>query len=157
LYNHESDQDPVCVKSRSGYIMTLGGAPLIWGSKLQTEIALSTLESEYICLSQAVRELLPMRRLLLEVGKRVGMEFAQTPLVHSTIFEDNNGALGLASSPKITPRTRHIATKYHWFREHIGKGIEIVKVDTKEQKADCFTKGLTEGPFKVIRKLVMGW
>jgi hypothetical protein len=157
LYNHESDQDPVCVKSRSGYIMTLGGSPLTWGSKLQTEIALSTLESEYICLSQAVRELLPMRRLLLEVGTRVNMEFAQVPMVHSTIFEDNNGALGLASSPKITPRTRHIATKYHWFRQHIGNGLEIVKVDTKEQKADCFTKGLALAPFQMIRKLVMGW
>jgi hypothetical protein len=157
LYNHESDQDPVCVKSRSGYIITLGGAPLIWGSKLQTEIALSTLESEYICLSQAVRELLPMRRLLLEVGQRVNMDFAKLPMVRSTVFEDNNGALGLANSPKITPRTRHIATKYHWFRDLVGEDIEIVKVDTKEQKADGFTKGLAEVPFKAIRKLVMGW
>jgi hypothetical protein len=54
LWNHEDDQDPVCVKSRTGYVITLGGCPVLWVSKLQTEIALSTLESEYIALSQAI-------------------------------------------------------------------------------------------------------
>jgi hypothetical protein len=42
LWNYESDQDLVCVKSRTGYVMTLGGFPIQWNSKLQTEIALST-------------------------------------------------------------------------------------------------------------------
>jgi hypothetical protein len=36
LWNHGDDQDPVCVKSRTGY--------LTWVFKLQTEIALSTIE-----------------------------------------------------------------------------------------------------------------
>jgi Reverse transcriptase (RNA-dependent DNA polymerase) len=56
LWNYEDDQDPVCVKSRTGYVLTLAGCPLTWVSKLQTEIALSTLESEYIALSTAIRE-----------------------------------------------------------------------------------------------------
>jgi hypothetical protein len=42
LWNYESDQDPICVKSQTGYVMTLGGCPIQWNSKLQTEIALST-------------------------------------------------------------------------------------------------------------------
>ena len=67
LWNHENDQDPVCVKSRSGYVMMLNGCPVHWVSKLQTEIALSTLESEYIALSTAMRELLPMRNFVLEI------------------------------------------------------------------------------------------
>ena len=61
LWNYENDQDPVCVKSRSGFVMTLGGCPIQWSSKLQTEIALSTTEAEYIALSQAMRELIPLR------------------------------------------------------------------------------------------------
>jgi hypothetical protein len=53
----------------------------------------------------------------------------------STAFEDSNGALGLATSPKMTPRTRHIAVKYHFFKEHIKPGeIEIIKIDTKVSK-----------------------
>jgi histone deacetylase 1/2 len=159
LWNVENVQDPVCVKSRTGFCLTLGDCPLLWTSKLQTEVSLSTTEAEYIALSQAMRELIPMRSFLLEIGKRVKLEFAQGTMLHSTVFEDNNGALSLATAPKITPRTKHIAVKYHHFRESVGedKGIRIVKVDTKEQKADIFTKGLTGETYKTIRKLLMGW
>lgn len=159
LWNHEDDQDPVCVKSRTGYVITLGSCPVTWVSKLQTEIALSTLESEYIALSQGMRDLLPMRRLLMEIGTTMNLDFAKPALVHSTIFEDNNGALGLATAPKLSPRTKHIGVKYHWFKSHIGEeqGILIKKVDTHLQKADMFTKGLPVDVLRTIRKLVMGW
>jgi hypothetical protein len=64
----------------------------------------------------------------------------------------------LASSPKMTPRSKHIAVKYHFFRSHVQKGdIKIYKIDTKEQKADIFTKGLVRPIYETIRKLVMGW
>ena len=71
LWLFERDQDPVCVKSRTGYVLMLGGCPLIFKSKLWTEIALLTLEAEYIALSQGMRELLPLRNLLQEVGKNL--------------------------------------------------------------------------------------
>ena len=136
---------------------------MVWASKLQTQIALSTLEAEYIALSQAMRELLPLRRLMKEIVTELKMEVPDCQL-HSKVFEDNNGALGLATSPKLTPRTKHIAVKYHFFRDHIsspgrqnGNGITIHKIDTKDQKADMFTKGLPVDTFKHIRKLVMGW
>jgi len=159
LWNHEDDQDPVCVKSRTGYVMTLGGCPLHFVSKLQTEIALSTLEAEYIALSQSMRDLLPMRDLLQEIGTKLNLDFANPAIMHSTVFEDNNGALGLATSPRITPRTKHIAVKYHFFRNKIGKekGIIIEKIDTAEQKADIFTKGMPSEGYRRIRKLMAGW
>ena len=158
LWGSEDNQDPVCVKSRTGYVLTLGGCPLLWVSRLQTEIALSTLEAEYIALSQAMRDLLPMRRLAKEVSKTLGLPSDYAATMKSTVFEDNNGALGLAISPKLTPRTRHIAVKYHFFKIHIKPGeIEIVKVDTKAQKADIFTKGLTSDTFESIRRILMGW
>jgi hypothetical protein len=159
LWNYEDNQDPVCVKSRTGYTITLGGCPVIWVSKLQTEIALSTLESEYIALSSAMRDLVPMRRLLQEMGTMMKLDFAQPALVHSMIFEDNNGALGLAQSPKLTPRTKHIGIKYHWFKSHINpeEGIAIEKVESEFQKADIFTKGLVQEKFEATRKLLMGW
>ena len=159
LWNYESDQDPVCVKSRTGYVITLGGCPVTWVSKLQTEIALSTLEAEYIALSTAMRDLLPMRRLLKEVAEKCKLSFIKPAMVHSTIFEDYNGALGLATAPKLTPRTKHIGVKYHWFKSHIGedKGFVIKKVESREQKADIFTKGLPAETFEHICKILMGW
>ncbi len=159
LWNHEESQDPICVKSRTGYVFTLGGCPLVWSSKLQTEIALSTLEAEYIALSQSMRELIPLRAILQEVGTKLNLDFAQPIIMHSTVFEDNNGALGLASSPKMTPRTKHIGVKYHFFRSKIGedKGIRIQKIESVKQKADCFTKGLLDQTFQYIRKILQGW
>ena len=53
LWSHEDDQDPVCVKSQTGYVITLGGYPISWSSKLQSEIALSMTKAEFIALSQA--------------------------------------------------------------------------------------------------------
>ena len=103
LWRYKNDQDPVCVKSRTGYVITLAGCPCLWASKLQTEIALSTLEAEYIALSTAMRDLLPMRRMLLEIGTKMKLAFVEQGMLHSTVFEDNNGALGLATSPKLTP------------------------------------------------------
>jgi hypothetical protein len=128
-------------------------------SKLQTEVSLSTTEAEYIALSQAMRELIPMRDFLKEIGERIKLSFAGSTMLHSTVFEDNNGALSLATAPKMTPRTKHIAVKYHHFRQHIGKdkGIVIANIDTKEQKANILTKGLAADLYKGIRKLLMGW
>ena len=159
LWNVESDQDPVCVKSRTGYVITLGGCPIVWASKLQTEVALSTLEAEYIACSQAMRELLPMRGLLHKVVTKMKLTASEEVKIHSTVFEDNNGALILASAPKLTPGTKHIAVKYHFFRSHIGEdnGVQIRKINTTEQKADIFTKGLQAETFTTIRKLLMGW
>jgi len=57
LWKVENESDPVCVKSRTGYVLLLGGCPLTWASGLQTEIALSTVEAEYIALSTAMRDL----------------------------------------------------------------------------------------------------
>ena len=64
LCKHENDQDPVCVKSRTVYVMNIGGCPLNWVSKIQIYIDLSTLEAEYIDLSQAMSDLLTLRQLI---------------------------------------------------------------------------------------------
>ena len=95
--------------------MTLAGCPIHWVSKLQTEIALSTLESEYIALAQAMRELVPMKRLISEIITKVDPEYKENPThLKSIIWEDNNGCISTVSAPKLTPRTKHIAVKYHY-------------------------------------------
>ena len=51
--------------------------------------------------------------------------------VKCKVFEDNNGAIELAKAPKIRHRKKHIALKYHHFREHVRKGmIKINPIDT---------------------------
>ena len=86
LLKHEDYQDPVCVNSRTGYVMTLVRCTLYWLSKLQNYIALSTLESEYISLSQAMRDLLSLRQFLQKVGTQLKMDLASPAIMHSTVF-----------------------------------------------------------------------
>jgi hypothetical protein len=50
--------DPKSVHSRSGYVITYASCPILWSSKLQTEIALSTTEAEYLTLSQSLQDLI---------------------------------------------------------------------------------------------------
>ena len=154
----KNELDPVCVKSRTGYVLMLGGCPLTWASRLQSEIALSTTEAEYIALSTAMRDLLPTRALLKEVGKNLQLSYCNKSTILSRVWEDNNGAIRLAeATSKITFRTKHIAVKYHFFREHLRDEIQVKKVDTTNQLADIFTKGSAAYQFHKLTSRLMGW
>jgi Reverse transcriptase (RNA-dependent DNA polymerase) len=180
LFSVEDKQDPVGVKSRTGYIILYRDAPLLWVSKLQTQIALSTMEAEYVALSQSMRDLIPIREILKEIMKFIFVReptiqyrthskiFEEIPLnseivpnqiiPQSTVFEDNMACLKFACMPRITPRTKHIGIPYHWFRSKI-ENLEIIveRIDSGNQLADCFTKGLPPEPFKLARKRLLGW
>ena len=67
LFIIEDIHDPTLVTSRSGLIMNFGSVPIFCISKLQSEITLSTLEIEYIALSQDMRGLVAARNLVLEL------------------------------------------------------------------------------------------
>jgi hypothetical protein len=73
LWGAESSSDPNCVRSRSGFVLTIGDLPVVWSSKLQTLIALSSTESELMAVSSAMRALLPMRELLFEIGSYIDL------------------------------------------------------------------------------------
>ncbi len=158
LYGIEDSQDPVSSRSRTGFVFLLGNCPVLWKSSLQSETALSTVEAEYIALSTAMRELIPLRRLVKEIAGVLGVEFPNT-IVKSTVFEDNMGCIQVVNVPKMTARTKHINLKYHFFRSHIGKdkGIEIQHVASTYQLADIFTKGLGKELFHHLCDLLMNW
>jgi hypothetical protein len=160
LWPYEDKHDPTCVKSRTGYVICISGCPVIWSSKLQTDIATSTMEAEYNGLSLSMRELLPFKRLFLAVSRGIGLGDDVTTTFKTTVWEDNNGALSLANMEpgRMTPRSKHYAVKYHWFRSHLApNSVEVQKIDTTLQKADIFTKGLRKEKFWIIRKLLCGW
>ena len=150
--------DPSTAKSRTGYIISFGGCPVIWASKLQTEVVLSSTESEYVGLSESLRITIVMMNLLKEL-KSFGIPIpTSTPPVFCKLFEDNAGAIHLAKVPKMRPRTRHINQKYHHFREWVKSGlIVILPIDTLEQNANIMTKPLDLMSFVKHRHAIMGW
>jgi hypothetical protein len=150
--------DPSTAKSRTGYIISYGGCPFIWASKLKTEVVLSSTESEYLGLSESLRITIVMMRLLEEF-KAFGISVPNTnSTVFCKLFEDNAGAIHLAKVLKMRPPTCHINQKYHHFREWVKSGlIDILPIDTLEQPADLMTKPLELVLYLTHRKAVMGW
>ena len=74
--------------------MTFSNCPLFLVSKIQTEIALYTLHSEYVALSRSVRSLLPLKILIKEVIDNLGIDSEKLKFVSSsTVYEDNNGSM----------------------------------------------------------------
>lgn len=151
-------EDRDTARSRHGYIINYAGCPLLWKSQLQTEIALSTTESEYTGLSYALRDAIPIMELLKEL-KRNGYPITTAKAkVHCKVFEDNSGALEMARTHKYRPRTKHLNIRLHHFRDYVERGdISIHAIGTSDQPADYLTKALNEETLTKHRKVTMGW
>ena len=164
------------VLSRTGFVITYCGCPVTWSGKLQSEIALSTAEAEYITLSMATRQLIPLRRIMEELTRlgpiNVTLNKQQpiqgfTPSFHSTppshlapsiVYEANAACIVLAKSDQHKPRTKHISIKWHHFRDQIQNGsITIRKIDTTHNIADILTKPLVCTKHEYLRRLLLGW
>ena len=114
----------------------------------------------------ATRDLLPLRCLLQELHhhsltKFPDDVFLNTTRTHTisatTVYEDNEACIVLANSDAAKPRTKHIAIKWHHFKDQIQNGfIKVGKVDTNYNWADLLTKPLTRYKSDSLHKMVMG-
>ena len=104
LWGNEYPQELICARSRTGFGVTFANCPLLWVSKLQTDIDLSNLHSEYVALSHSVGALISLKSLIKEVIENLVIDSENLKFVSSSnIYEDNNGAIVVATSPRITP------------------------------------------------------
>ena len=156
LHGVEDSRDPISAKSRTGYMIFLAGCPLLWKSQLQTHVSLSTLEAEYSALSYALKSLLPLKRMLLELVAALDVDLTAEASVRARVFEDNQGALLLAQNHRITNRTQYFLVKWHWFWQHQSEFV-FIKVESAHQRADYMTKGLNREAFEHNRLLSQGW
>ena len=80
-------------------------------------------------LSHSVRALLSLKILIKEVIVNLGIDSKKLKFVSSsTIYEDNNGAIVVVASLRMTTTSKHIAVKYYWFRQHVGKEFVSRKI-----------------------------
>jgi hypothetical protein len=157
-WDQRESWDRDTARSRHGYIVKYNDCPLLWKSQMQTEIALSSTESEYTGMSYGLREVIPIMEILKEMK---AMQFPVTkgiPKVHCRVFEDNSGALEMATTHKYRPRTKHLNVKLHHFRDYVTRGeISIHPIDSTLQQADYLTKPVNYDILSRLRPLVMGW
>jgi hypothetical protein len=126
-------------RSTTGYIVMLNNGAIAWKSRRQPTVALSTMESEYMALTDATKELKWVRTLLAELGYSNGKSDDDP----TDLFSDNQGAIALAKNPVSHSRAKHIDIRHHFVREAIqDKIIWIQYIPTAEMTADSLTKAL---------------
>ncbi len=136
----------------TGYVILYAGCTIFWQGKLQTEISLPTAEAEYIALLQALRETIPTTNLMQEMNVIFPL-YLPRPKFVLKVQEDNQSCIAMMNNPKFTPRTKHIAIKYHHFCKHVktyanpNGFIEIEYCSTDNQVTDIFTKPVQDDIF----------
>ena len=134
-------------KSTSGNIFFLAGGPIAWSSKLQDIVAFSTLEAEYVSLSDAGREAVFLGNLVEEFGAK------QFPVV---LFCDNKNAVALSKDESHGKASKHIDIRYHWIQERVQlHHLKVVWIGTMEMLADIFTKALGPVIFEKLRLTIL--
>ncbi|OWZ13835.1 polyprotein [Phytophthora megakarya] len=122
-------------RSVSGTMVMISGAPVVFKSKYQRMVVLSSAEAVYMALCQCTQEVLWTRAMLKDlVHKQVGA---------TQVFEDNQNAIAVESNAGYNATTKHMDIKHHFIRENVARDIiDVNYVSTKDQLADMLMKGL---------------
>ncbi|KAG8503399.1 hypothetical protein CXB51_001318 [Gossypium anomalum] len=133
-------------RSLTGYVFTIGGCAISWKATLQTTVALSTTEVEYMAITEACKEAIWLKGLLSELNEDLQI---------STVFCDSQSAIFLTKDQMFHERTKHIDVRYHFVRDIIARGdIVVSKISTHENPADMMTKSLPITKFEHCLDLV---
>jgi hypothetical protein len=124
-------------RSTTGYVVMLNNGAITWRSRRQPTVALSTIESEYMALTEATKELKWVRTLLAELG------YSNGSTEPTDLFTDSQSALALAKNPVSHAHAKHIDLRHHFIREAIqDKIIWVQHIPMAEMTADSLTKAL---------------
>jgi hypothetical protein len=144
--------DPDSRRSVSGYVSYVGGGPVSWKSKVQSTVALSTCESEYIALCAAAQEAVHLKSLFSEL----------VPVVNGggttvVVFEDNKATIDISKNPCLHEKQKHVDVKYHYVRECVLESrIRIQYLRTDLMLADVLTKAVRISTWMQLISPLMG-
>eukprot|EP00798_Chlamydomonas_sp_ICE-L_P007043 gene7043-biopygen16852 len=126
-------------RSQTGVAILSAGSLISWSSKRQITPAVSTGKAEYQALATTAREVIWLKYLRADMG---------FPSSVVTIQCDSTGAISWTGDWNLEPKAKHIDVIHHYIQCLVDDGrVKVVYVNTKENKADPFTKGLAPGPF----------
>ena len=122
-------------RSTYGYCIYYNQNCISWSSKKMDSVALSTCETEFVSVVKLAQEAIYLQQLINELFPN--------SIQHFKIYCDNKSAISLANNSTDHGRSKHIDIKYHFIRELIKKKtLQLEYIDSENQTADIFTKGL---------------
>jgi hypothetical protein len=135
-------------RSTSGEIIGKSGNPLLWKSRRQPRVALSSAEAEYYAAADASKDLIFVDRIMQSLSDD------QTIHAVPILFCDNKSAIQTAHKAQDNEAQRHIDIKAHFIRDTIVRGeINVKFIPGTQNPADAQTKPLGEPTFKIHRAL----
>ena len=115
-------------------------------------VAGSTMESEYMGAYPCGQEVIRCRNTMSELQ----LSFVRA----SPFFMDAQAAIDALKNPVFHARTKHIAIKFHWLRQHVegklGKTLRIIHVRSIDMVADILTKMTTQLVWNTLIDRLMG-
>ncbi|KAK9088551.1 hypothetical protein Scep_027633 [Stephania cephalantha] len=130
-----------------GNVFGLGSGAVTWNSKKQANVALSTIEAEYVAASAEACQCIWIRRMLRDLH--------QTQQKKIELYCDNKSAIESSKNPAFHGRAKHIELRFYFIRDLINKGELIMKFcHTEVQVADIFTKSLSNERYAYLRSLL---
>jgi hypothetical protein len=112
-------------RSTTGYVFTLLGRPICWKSTLQSIVAISTIEYEFMAIAEAIKEALWLKGLVKELSLNQG---------GVQMHCDSQSSIYLAKNHAYHSRTKHIDIRFHKIRELIvTRDIVLENVHTSRE------------------------
>lgn len=135
-------------RSTTGYCFMFANCLILWSSKKQASVSLSSTESEYVAISTAATDACWLIHLL--------KDFNIENVCPVVMFSDNQSAIMVTNTDSVK-RLKHIDIRFHYIKELVKKGKLMLKyIKTEDQTADLFTKALSKIQLcKFINKLGM--
>ena len=121
-------------------MFTLAKALVSWRWTLQSTVALSTAEAEYMAVTEAIKEAISLHGLVEDLG--IYQE-------HVFVFCNSQSAIYLAKNQVHHSRTKHIDVCFHFVREIIDEGdILLKKIRAADKPTNMMTKSVPLHKFK---------
>jgi hypothetical protein len=122
-------------RSTSAYVVKIGSGTVSWSSRLQSIVALSTTEAEFVAAASASQEVVWMRTLPGELGFPISGP--------SLLLLDNQSAIPVGKNPEHHGCMKHLALRFYSLRNVVVAGQIVLRyVPTANMAADLLTKGL---------------
>lgn len=112
-------------RSYTGSVVILAKGPISWQAKKQKSVVLSTMEVEYMGLSEIIKETIYLKRLLRYMKF---MDYARDPTI---IYCDNQSTIHLSKHAVYHDRSKHIDLRHHFVKKVQEKGkVEVSYIRT---------------------------
>ena len=111
-------------RSLTGYVFIVGSCAISWKVTLQTIVALSTTEAEYMAITKACKEAIWLKGLFGELSDNLQI---------TMVFCDSQSVIFLTKDHMFRQKTKHIDVRYHFVHDIIARDdIVVAKVSTHD-------------------------